>query len=383
MEHKLLEKRIAIVDACEAPVNLGSLVTLATSAHGLVDDELRCNAWPHLLGYDRRTVFAKSQPSWQDLPVHKDESQVELDVNRSFIYYPKNESERQLDRRKEELLSVIIQVLREHPMLCYFQGFHDIVQVFLLVLGAEQAPEAVAHLSLLRIRDFMLPSLAPSLGHLNLLPSILQVEDVELYRHLSQTQPFFALAATLTLYAHDIQEYGVIARLFDFLIAQPAVVSIYLFAVIILSRREELFEIPADEPEMLHSTLSKLPKPLDLELLISRTMTLFREHPPEELPARTWSKIPRNSVLKTTRALGRDQSLQDGEGFFEMQALQIRRQDLRQKAIMNLWKYRRPVGGFGLAVLVGLISIWLGRKGLESAPAFGLRRVKELFGFFR
>jgi hypothetical protein len=25
---------------------------------------------------------------WQDLPPHEDEAQVELDVNRSFIYYP-------------------------------------------------------------------------------------------------------------------------------------------------------------------------------------------------------------------------------------------------------------------------------------------------------
>ena len=28
--------------------------------------------------------------SWRDLPPHRDENQVELDVNRSFIYYPKS-----------------------------------------------------------------------------------------------------------------------------------------------------------------------------------------------------------------------------------------------------------------------------------------------------
>ena len=28
--------------------------------------------------------------AWHDLPPHKDENQVELDVNRSFIYYPKS-----------------------------------------------------------------------------------------------------------------------------------------------------------------------------------------------------------------------------------------------------------------------------------------------------
>ena len=149
-----------------------------------------------------------------------------------------DESGIHLERRKAELSAVITQVLRQYPMLSYFQGFHDIVQVVLLVLGIEYAAEAIAHLALLRIRDFMLPSLSPSLAHLRLLPAIIQAVDPELCHHLSQTQPFFALAATLTLYAHDIQEFGDIARLFDFLLAHGAVVSVYFFAIIVISRRD-------------------------------------------------------------------------------------------------------------------------------------------------
>lgn len=293
-----------------------------------------------------------------------------------------DESEKQLDRRKQELSSVITQVLRQHPMLCYFQGFHDIVQVFLLVLDVDHAPEVVAHLSLLRIRDFMLPSLSASVAHLRLLPSILYAEDQKLCLHLSRTQPFFALAATLTLYAHDIQEYGDIARLFDFLIAQPAVVSIYFFAVIILSRRDELFEIPADEPEMLHSTLSKLPKPLKLEELISRTVILFNDHPPEILPRRAWAKISYYSVLKTTYGIRRNQTLEDGEALFEMQALELRREELRKKVLTRIWKYRRPVGGLGLAVFVGVLSFWLGKRGIDF-PLLGVRRLWETLKSFR
>ena len=46
---------------------------------------------PILLGYDVSTsVDGDSPESWRDLPRHKDEDQVELDVNRSFIYYPKS-----------------------------------------------------------------------------------------------------------------------------------------------------------------------------------------------------------------------------------------------------------------------------------------------------
>lgn len=269
-------------------------------------------------------------------------------------------------------------------MLSYFQGFHDIVQVFLLVLGVDQAPKAVAHISLLRIRDFMLPSLSASLTHLNLLPTILFAVDRRLCLHLSQTQPFFALAATLTLYAHDIQEYGDIARLFDLLIAQPAVVSIYFFAVIILSRRNELFDIPAEEPEMLHSVLSKLPKPLNLEELIFEAMVLFKEHPPESLPSRAWAKISVYSVLKTTRYPDRNQTLEDGEDLFEHQVLQSRREEIQKRGMATIWKYRRPIGRIGLAFLVGIFSIWLSKiSGLEGMRAFGLRKILEVFRKYR
>lgn len=76
----------------------------------------------------------------------------------------------------------------------------------------------------------MLPSLSPALDHLHLLYPLLYAADPELCGHISRTQPFFALAATLTLYAHDIQEYSDIARLFDVLLAMDPVFPVYLFA---------------------------------------------------------------------------------------------------------------------------------------------------------
>ncbi|KAL8814491.1 MAG: hypothetical protein Q9223_006288 [Gallowayella weberi] len=388
-----------ILDVCGDRPDVDALVLLATSCDGLMNDEVRRKAWPILLGY---LPSEKLEPAgfatWQHLPRHKDEDQVRLDVDRSFIYYPKSrsslclwlqtpagpvtdinpdESEPQRDRRKEQLSAVITQVLRTHPMLSYFQGFHDIAQVFLLVLGLDGAAAAVSQLSLLRIRDFMLPSLEPSIAHLHLLPAILQAESPKLRHHLSQTRPFFALAATLTLYAHDIQEYSDIARLFDFFLAHGAAVSVYFFAIIILSRRQELFEIPADEPEMLHSVLSKLPKPLDLEALIAQTVSLYQRCPPENLPFRAWAKISPYSVLKTTRENYRQQTLSDGIAYFDMQVAQMRRQQMRKQWMSTLWKHRRSAGRAGLTILVGFVAIWLGRGGVDSYLAVAVRRVWE------
>ena len=87
-----------------------------------------------------------------------------------------DKSSLELDNRKKELSDLITEVLRRQPHLRYFQGYHDICQVFLLVLGKDSAP-AISRLSILRIRDYMLPSLAPALAQLRLLPSILNEAD--------------------------------------------------------------------------------------------------------------------------------------------------------------------------------------------------------------
>ena len=268
-------------------------------------------------------------------------------------------------------------------MLCYFQGFHDIAQVFLLVLGDQKAFRAVEFVSLLRIRDFMLPSMSASLDHLRLLPAILLSVDPDLYGHVSTTQPFFALAATLTLYAHDIEEYADIARLLDYFLAQPAVMPVYFFAVIILARKKELLEIPKDEPEMLHAILSKLPKPLDLEALISRSMTIFTRHPPENLPQRVWRKISRYSVLKTTRDSREPQTLDEGEKLFKEQAEQIRRNELRKRLLLRLWKIRRSLGAVGLAILVAAVGFWLQKGPNGGLFSIGVPRVLKFWRLFR
>lgn len=252
-------------------------------------------------------------------------------------------------------------------MLCYFQGYHDIVQVLLLVLGKQKALPAMTQLSLFRIRDYMLPSLSPAVKHLQLIPAIIETVDPALRRHLSTIQPFFALAATLTLYAHDIQEYSDIARLFDYLLAREPVVAIYLFAAIILSRKKELLEIPLEEPEMLHFKLSKLPCPLDLDGHILSAERLFKDHPPESLPFGAWKRIPSCSVLKTSRDAYHKYTVEEAERLFEQQTRQLRNEERRKQTLEFAWKHRRAVASVALAILVGAASIYIRKKGLDTS----------------
>ena len=242
-----------------------------------------------------------------------------------------------------------------------------------MVLDPSDRAPAVARLSALRIRDYMLPTLAPSLSQLRLIPSIIHAVNPELYNHLPLTQPFFAIPGILTMYAHDIQSYGEIARIFDVLLARETVFSVYMFAQIVLQRADELFEIESDEPEMLHSVLSKLPKPLNLEMLIENTSQLIKQHPPENLS--TWRAISKSSVLKTARWPNQvpGQSLADGEFYFEKQVEELHWQEQRDKILATMWKYKQPAKRVGLAVMIGVLAFWL-RRSSATTGVFGMFR---------
>ncbi|KAK4666901.1 GTPase-activating protein gyp8 [Podospora pseudopauciseta] len=369
------QKKKEILKACKTR-DFAALRTLAASPGGFLTDTIRQQAWPLLLGIPSLSDTKpeeeeeEEKEDWKSLPPHKDESQVQLDVNRAFVYYPNDQNDTQLSHSKTLLSTLIIRTLRHHPYLSYFQGYHDICQVLLLTLPPALQPAALAHLSLLRIRDFMLPNLHPAIAQLRLLPDILRSSDPELWQHLSSTEPFFALSGTLTMYAHDITNLGEITRLFDVLLARDPVFSLYLFAAIVRSRRGKLLDIPEDEPEMLHSVLSKLPQPLDLEGLISQAVELEREYPPEGL--RGWGRgISRWSVLKTGRGEGvYRQGLEEGREAFEKQIRELEWRERVSRVGEVVRRNRGVVRGVGFAVLVAVVGVVV-RRFVHHQPGYG------------
>ncbi|KAJ4357038.1 GTPase-activating protein gyp8 [Ascochyta clinopodiicola] len=295
-------------------------------------------------------------------------------------------SEKELDRRKRELSNVILEVLRRHPALSYFQGYHDIVQVLYLVLGLHVAPRAAARLSLLRIRDFMLSSLEPAIAQLELLRPLLQQADPVLFDHLPKSSATFALAGTITMFAHNITEYKDITRLFDFFLARHAVMPLYFFAAVVLSRREELLEIDKEDEDILHVMLSKLPEPFDIEFHIARSIELYERLPPSALNSWEWWRISSSSVLKSSGTLDDLQhlSLADGERYFAQQEKEVRRQQIQKKLLqqasrnvkivrLRLWQYRR-FGAVGLAIAVGVCALWLGKSGRLDTAQYSVFR---------
>ncbi|KAG9497828.1 hypothetical protein J7337_010699 [Fusarium musae] len=361
-------KAADIIEACKWR-DIGRLRSLAEAHGGFLSDALRRQAWPILLGLDASSdekddpdlaLAQEDSNAWKRLPRHRDEDQVQLDVNRSFIYYPDNQSDAELSLRKSELSSLITEVLRRYPYLCYFQGYHDISQVLLLVLAPAWRARVLARLSVLRIRDFMLPSFGPTTAQLRLLPDILHAADPKLRRHLADVEPFYALAGTLTMYAHNIETYQDIARLFDVFLAREPVFTVYVFAQIILDRRNEIFEI--DEPDMLHVILGKVPTKMDLDELIIKSAALFGQHPPETLSY--WRHISNFSALKTARDIETcaKQTMEEGSELFEKQVNELHWQEMRDRIKLALWRYRRPVKTVGMALVVGALAFYLRRN---------------------
>lgn len=282
-----------------------------------------------------------------------------------------------MQSRKTTLYNLIVKVLRVNSMLHYFQGYHDIAQVFLLVLGEQTAFTAVSRVSLLRIRDYMLSSLGPSTRHLQLIPAILKCTDPVLAQHLSETPPYFALSSVLTLYAHEIQRYADIARLYDFILAHEPVMTVYLFVALIVYRRTELLEI--EDQDMLLFILSKLPQPLDLQALVDKSLEIFKAHPPETLPGRAWRDISSSSVLKTSRHNLQTQTLDQARALFRLQSQQLTREELAARVMKQVNKNRRSIISFGATVLVGVLSYYLRKSGNDRVLWTTFWHVAQVF----
>ncbi|KAL6298200.1 rab-GTPase-TBC domain-containing protein [Sparassis latifolia] len=194
--------------------------------------------------------------------VHRDERQIGLDTDRSFVLYPVDSTEDR-EHRQIELHELIVSVFRKRQRLNYFQGYHDVISVLFLTLPKELQAPCAEKLSLLRLRDSMGVSLEPVVGLLRILKRILHCGDPSFAALLERNMslPYFALSHILTLLSHDVPSLPLIQHVFDYLLCRPPIAIVYLVAAVPLSRREEVEILEKDgEDGMIHSLLSSLPE---------------------------------------------------------------------------------------------------------------------------
>lgn len=248
--------------------NIPALKELAKSAGGLVNDDMRRLVWPLLLGLRRDNnghvahSDGESDDSSNNKKLEKDDSidtganyednnsagevrnntpktpdldpekssQVQLDVDRSFVYYPGGDKS-----LLREQLSRHIQAVLARTGLEYYQGYHDIAQIVVMIFGDQGSTPVLEALSLHYLRDFMTPDLDPSLQQLQFIPSIVSHARPVLKEAVESIAPFYGLSAILTLFAHHVREYAHMCEIMDYILACGNMcVPIYMYAALVL-----------------------------------------------------------------------------------------------------------------------------------------------------
>ncbi|KAM6125769.1 TBC1 domain family member 20-like [Pterocles gutturalis] len=261
--------------------DLGGLRAAACAEGGLCPD-LRPQVWPRLLGIDpTRLPPRPAPPALQD---HRDRGQVLLDVARSGSRFPPGMSAEQRGVLQAQLGGLILQVLRAHPQLHYYQGFHDVALTLLRALGPRRAAPLLDHLATHHLRDFLAPTLTPTLRILELLPALLQCESPRLHDFMERAGvgTLFALSWLITWYGHVVPDFGHALRLCDFFLASPPLMPLYFAAAVVLQREGEILGAPCAMAP-LHHLLCRLPPDLPLERLMLRAQELLQRHPPPGL----------------------------------------------------------------------------------------------------
>lgn len=277
------KKRIQKVLSSD-PLDLEALKDLAISCGGLMDDTLRREAWPLLMGLGRGEPEAK-KPEMEVVEGHKDFQQVVLDVKRTLKRFPPGIEDSRRVILMDQLIVLIIRVLMRHPHLYYYQGYHDVAITFLLVTGEDMGFRLVERLSITHLKEFMGPTMEKTNYYLTYLYPILERANRTLYDCLvkSGVDTMFCLPWLITWFAHTLSDYRHVVRLYDFFLASHELMPMYIATAIVLQKEKELLAEEEQEVCAIFSILSKDPDNLPFEDILVKARELYEKYPPGPL----------------------------------------------------------------------------------------------------
>ncbi|KAF2356793.1 Rab-GTPase-TBC domain [Trinorchestia longiramus] len=263
-------------------LDVSVLQQFAEEDDGFVTDELRREVWPCLI------LMQESKPplllTLQQAQLHPSFSQVVMDVERTLKRFPPNISPERRRTLMDELIRVIMTVLQRNPLFHYYQGYHDVGITFLLVCGEQTAVQLLEELSLTHLREFLQPTMERTQRWLTYIYPMIAAESPALYAHMDQSGvgTMFCLPWLITWYAHSLSQYRHVVRLYDFLLASPPLMPMYVAGVILLQRKQQLLDVPCDMP-MLHQALSSIPDSIPLDKIFREARLLYKRRPPSSL----------------------------------------------------------------------------------------------------
>ncbi|XP_045151354.1 TBC1 domain family member 20 isoform X2 [Echinops telfairi] len=332
------------------PADVDALRRLAIDEGGLLTDEIRQEVWPKLLNVNTSDLPLLSGRSLRQ--ISKDYQQVLLDVRRSLRRFPPGMPDEQREGLQEELIDVILLILQQNPQLHYYQGYHDIVVTFLLVVGERLATPLVEKLSTHHLRDFMEPTMDNTKHILNYLMPIIDQVNPELHDFMQSAEvgTIFALSWLITWFGHVLSDFRHVVRLYDFFLACHPLMPIYFAAVI--------------------------PQDLPYETLISRAGDLFVQFPPSRLAREVAAQ---QQAERTAASTFKD---------FELVSAQQRPDMVLRRRFQGLLRPEEPakdvltkprtnrfvkLAVMGLTVALGAAALAVVKSALEWAPKFQLQ----------
>jgi len=277
---------------------------LAVSEGGLLSDEVRARVWPRLVGISH-LEDETSMAEEEELPNHSEYNQVVLDVNRSLKRFPPGIAESARPGLQDQLTRLIVRVLLAQPSLHYYQGYHDVAITFLLVVGERLGYQIMSRLSCSHLSQFMQPSMEQTMSLLQLMYPLLRQANPALHSHLVRAElgTVFALPWLITWFGHVLPNYKDVVRLYDFFLAGPPLMPVYLATAIVIHRQEEIL---ATECEMsaVHGLLSRIPVNLPFEALLLSCQQLYESHPPFSLEREAEADLARGKGRGAGRGEG-------------------------------------------------------------------------------
>uniref|UniRef100_A0A4W5NW96 TBC1 domain family member 20 n=1 Tax=Hucho hucho TaxID=62062 RepID=A0A4W5NW96_9TELE len=359
------------------PVDVAVLRRMAISEGGLLTDEIRCKVWPRLLNVP--TDILPEKPEEVERENNKDYNQVLLDVQRSLRRFPPGMPDEQREGLQEELIDIILRVLGRNTQLHYYQGYHDIVVTFLLVLGERLATALVEKLSTHHLRDFMDPTMDNTKHILNYLMPIIERVNPEVHDFMQQAEvgTIFALSWLITWFGHVLSDFRHVVRLYDFFLACHPLMPIYFAAVIVQYREDEVLDCECDMASV-HHLLSQIPQDLPYETLISRAGDLFVQFPPSELAREAAQQYSQQMAASTFKDF--DLTPEHQRPNTVLRRRRREKQALKGAAAGAMVATAQPTAArrfvrlavMGLTVALGAAALTLVNTALEWAPKLDL-----------
>lgn len=274
----------------------------------------RRRAWPMLLGVNAYMSGAEGYAA-RARP-HKDSGTVEKDVERSLhSLVPPGINPAEFARLRAALHRLVDGVVSgsalapapglgagdqggseaEAGCISYFQGFHDVASVLLLVLGEPAAHPVLERLALFHLRSCTRTTLDPVLGLLGLLLPLLGQLDADLAAKLAPAPVFWAVSWVMTWFAHSAESLDAAARLFDLFIPSSPLMPLYASAAMAVLARPRLdAHSEGYDPALVHHCLATMrvgggnaacDGVVSADALADLTLRLFAEFPPHRLLA--------------------------------------------------------------------------------------------------